>query len=142
MILVSHFISQCSHYFIHGGWFTDNEHVLSRMDTIRHIPGTIVQGRYDVVTPMKTAWELHKASGRLLKGSHETPPTLSNKLVPPCSRGCGLQASINSFEGHDISAMRRYSSVGVARGGVPHCSRCRPLLLGARHPIKAAGSYQ
>ena len=30
------------------------------MDKIRHIPTTIVQGRYDVVCPFKTAWELHK----------------------------------------------------------------------------------
>jgi proline iminopeptidase len=28
---------------------------------IRHIPAVIVQGRYDVVCPMVTAWELHKA---------------------------------------------------------------------------------
>jgi proline iminopeptidase len=28
---------------------------------IRHIPGTIVQGRYDVVCPMESAWALHRA---------------------------------------------------------------------------------
>jgi len=31
------------------------------MDKIKHIPGIIVQGRYDIVTPMKSAWDLHKA---------------------------------------------------------------------------------
>ena len=31
------------------------------MDKIRHIPGYIVQGRYDMVCPMYTAWELHEA---------------------------------------------------------------------------------
>ena len=31
------------------------------MDRIRHIPTIIVQGRYDVATPMRTAWDLHRA---------------------------------------------------------------------------------
>lgn len=31
------------------------------LNKIRHIPGWIVQGLYDVVTPMTTAWALHKA---------------------------------------------------------------------------------
>ena len=65
--------TQCSHYFVNGGWFTDDNHVLSRIDAIRHIPATIVQGRYDVVTPMKTAWELHKASDRQWPIFHRSP---------------------------------------------------------------------
>ncbi|CAI8030209.1 Probable proline iminopeptidase [Geodia barretti] len=48
------------HYFVNGGWFEEDDHIMSRIDTIRHIPATIVQGRYDMITPMKTAWELHK----------------------------------------------------------------------------------
>jgi proline iminopeptidase len=35
--------------------------LISRADRLRSIPGVIVQGRYDVVCPMKTAWELHRA---------------------------------------------------------------------------------
>ena len=31
------------------------------MPRIRHLPCTIVQGRYDVVCPMKSAWDLHRA---------------------------------------------------------------------------------
>ncbi|MEX6632667.1 prolyl aminopeptidase [Hyphococcus lacteus] len=48
------------HYFQHGGFFERDDQILANLDRIRHIPGVIVQGRYDVVTPMKTAWELHK----------------------------------------------------------------------------------
>jgi len=33
---------------------------LDDVDKINHIPGTIVQGRYDVVCPLLSAWELHK----------------------------------------------------------------------------------
>jgi len=60
LLVYSCFVSFPSHYFVHGGWFKEENHLLNRVEAIRHIPATIVQGRYDVVTPMKTAWELHK----------------------------------------------------------------------------------
>jgi proline iminopeptidase len=49
-----------NHYFVNGGFFTEDQ-LLSDVDKIRHIPGVIVQGRYDVCTPIATAWDLHKA---------------------------------------------------------------------------------
>lgn len=49
------------HYFVNGGFFESEDQLLANVDRIRHIPAAIVQGRYDVVCPMKTAWELHRA---------------------------------------------------------------------------------
>lgn len=49
------------HYFVNKGFFEDDDQLLNNVDIIRHIPGVIVQGRYDVVCPMISAWELHKA---------------------------------------------------------------------------------
>ncbi len=49
------------HYFVNKGFFEDDDQLLNNVDKIRHIPGVIVQGRYDVVCPMISAWELHKA---------------------------------------------------------------------------------
>lgn len=49
-----------SHYMIHGGWMEEEGFLLNHVDSIRHIPATVVNGRYDMVTPIKTAWELHK----------------------------------------------------------------------------------
>jgi proline iminopeptidase len=49
------------HYFINKGFFSSDDHLLKNMDAIRHIPAVIVQGRYDVVCPMQSAWELHQA---------------------------------------------------------------------------------
>jgi len=49
------------HYFINGGFFDREEQLLEDVDRIRHIPTFIVQGRYDVVCPIVSAWELHKA---------------------------------------------------------------------------------
>ncbi len=49
------------HYFINGGFFERDDQIMANLDRIRHIPAVIVQGRYDIVTPMTTAWALHKA---------------------------------------------------------------------------------
>lgn len=48
------------HYFQHGGFFERDDQILANLDRVRHIPAVIVQGRYDIVTPMKTAWEMHQ----------------------------------------------------------------------------------
>ncbi|MBM4227935.1 MAG: prolyl aminopeptidase [Gammaproteobacteria bacterium] len=49
-----------AHYFVHGGFFASDSALLDGVGTIRHLPATIVQGRYDVVCPMTTAWLLHR----------------------------------------------------------------------------------
>lgn len=68
-----------AHYFAHGGFLERNQ-LFANIDKIQHIPGmyftvhaigrdvrlisnigAIVQGRYDLITPPKTAWELHEA---------------------------------------------------------------------------------
>lgn len=49
------------HYFINKGFFDYENRLLDGVDNIRHIPTIIVQGRYDVVCPITTAWDLHKA---------------------------------------------------------------------------------
>jgi proline iminopeptidase len=48
------------HYFVNKGFFEREDQLLLNVDKIRHIPAIIVQGRYDVVCPMVSAWELHK----------------------------------------------------------------------------------
>ena len=47
------------HYFSNGGFFEPEDQLLKNVDKIRHIPTVIVQGRYDIVCPAKSAWELH-----------------------------------------------------------------------------------
>jgi proline iminopeptidase len=49
-----------NHYFTHGG-FLDDGQLLRDIDRVAHIPGVIVQGRYDVVCPVRSAWDLHRA---------------------------------------------------------------------------------
>lgn len=49
------------HFFVNRGFFRSEDQLLAGVDRIRHIPSVIVQGRYDVVCPMTTAWDLHRA---------------------------------------------------------------------------------
>ena len=51
-----------AHYFVNDGWLVDGKELLApaNIARIRHIPGVIVQGRYDVVCPAKSAWDLHQ----------------------------------------------------------------------------------
>ncbi|GAB3598405.1 prolyl aminopeptidase [Microbacterium tumbae] len=49
-----------NHFFVNRGWLREGQ-LIEGVDAIRHIPAVIVQGRYDVCTPMMTAWDLHKA---------------------------------------------------------------------------------
>jgi len=48
------------HYFMNKCWLEPNQ-IISNIDKIRHIPGYIVQGRYDVICPVEQAWELASA---------------------------------------------------------------------------------
>jgi proline iminopeptidase len=48
------------HYFVNGGFLPEDGWILNNIDRIRRIPAWIVQGRFDVVTPMSGAWALHR----------------------------------------------------------------------------------
>jgi proline iminopeptidase len=52
-----------NHYFINRAFFPREGYLLEKeqIDKIRHIPTVIIQGRYDMVCPMISAYELHKA---------------------------------------------------------------------------------
>ena len=50
-----------NHYFVNGAFLRDEQQLLDGVNIIRNIPCTIVQGRYDVVCPPTTAWDLHRA---------------------------------------------------------------------------------
>ena len=49
------------HYFVNRGFFEREDQLLRNVRRIRKIPAVIVQGRYDVVCPMRSAWDLHEA---------------------------------------------------------------------------------
>ena len=51
-----------NHYFINKGFLDSEDQLIKKesIDKISHIPAKIIQGRYDIVCPMETAWELSK----------------------------------------------------------------------------------
>jgi proline iminopeptidase len=50
-----------SHFFVNRGFFKEDDWLLKNAHRLKNIPGVIVQGRYDAVCPMRSAWDLHRA---------------------------------------------------------------------------------
>ncbi|MBI3345382.1 MAG: prolyl aminopeptidase [Gammaproteobacteria bacterium] len=48
------------HYFAHDSFLAPNQ-ILRDAHRLHNIPGVIVHGRYDIVCPLESAWDLHKA---------------------------------------------------------------------------------
>jgi len=49
------------HFFANHGFFPEEGWILKNAAKLKNIPGWIVQGRFDVVTPMEAAWKLKAA---------------------------------------------------------------------------------
>lgn len=49
-----------NHYFVHEGWMEEGQ-LIRDAHKLKNIPSVIVQGRYDIACPPKTAWDLHRA---------------------------------------------------------------------------------
>ena len=50
-----------NHYFINAGFLEEDDQIIKGMHRIAHIPGTIVQGRYDMICPPRSAYRLHRS---------------------------------------------------------------------------------
>lgn len=49
-----------NHYFVNRGFLPTDNFILENLEKISHIPGVIVQGRYDMICPPDTAFTLHE----------------------------------------------------------------------------------
>ncbi len=82
------------HYFVNHGFLETEDQLLRGVDRIRHLPAVIVQGRYDVVCPMITAWELHCAwpEAELIvvadAGHSMSEPGIRSALIDATDRFC------------------------------------------------------
>ena len=80
------------HYFVNGGFFDTDDQLLADAGRLAGIPGIIVHGRYDVVTPMKNAWDLKNAwPGAELRivadaGHAMSEPGITHELVAATRR--------------------------------------------------------
>lgn len=86
-----------NHYFVHGGWLEENQ-LIRDAHKLRDIPGTIVQGRYDMACPVRTAWDLHKAwpeaEFHLVEGAGHawSEPGILDRLLHATDRYAGVTA--------------------------------------------------
>jgi proline iminopeptidase len=75
------------HYFVNKGFFKRDGQLLENAGQLAPIPGVIVHGRYDVVTPVKNAVDLHRvwpqAHLRIVAdaGHATTEPGIVHELV-------------------------------------------------------------
>lgn len=49
-----------NHFFVHGGFMEEGQ-LIRDAGRLKDVPGVIIQGRYDACTPIRTAWDLHRA---------------------------------------------------------------------------------
>jgi proline iminopeptidase len=83
------------HYFVNRGFLRSEGQLLDDVPRIRHIPATIVQGRYDIVCPATSAWDLHRAW-----------PEATFRLVPDAGHSAFEPGNVHEL----VSATDRYRS--------------------------------
>ncbi|MFA6229857.1 MAG: prolyl aminopeptidase [Rhodanobacter sp.] len=79
-----------AHYFRHALFLEPNQ-LLRDIGRIRHIPATIVQGRYDIICPTRSAWDLSQAWPEatlhiVLAGHSAADPEIVDQLVQATDR--------------------------------------------------------
>jgi len=76
-----------AHYFVNQAFMEVPDQILRDVGRLQHIPAVIVHGRYDVVCPLRSAWELHRAwPGATLRivpdaGHSAFEPGIAHELV-------------------------------------------------------------
>ncbi|MGH8254173.1 MAG: prolyl aminopeptidase [Steroidobacteraceae bacterium] len=88
------------HYFVNRGFLEREDQLLRDVRKIRRIPGVIVQGRYDVVCPARSAWALHRAW-----------PEADLRIVPDAGHSAFEHGNIAEL----VAATDRFSRRGVRR---------------------------
>jgi proline iminopeptidase len=88
------------HYFVNQGFLEDEQQLLRDVPRIRDIPAAIVQGRYDVVCPMRSAWALHRAWPEA--ALHVVPDAGHSAFEPGIARA--LVAATDAFSRFPASA--------------------------------------
>jgi len=80
------------HYFVNGGFFPNDDYLIDEIHRIAHLPAVIVHGRYDIVCPAESAYQLHKAwpNSELIIAGHSghsaLEPEITSYLVEATQR--------------------------------------------------------
>ena len=98
------------HYFVNKGFLRREDQLLRGVARIRHIPSVIVQGRYDVVCPIRTAWDLHRRW-----------PEADFRVVPDAGHSALEPGNTHEL----VSATDRYARARATRGAAGRGRRGR-----------------
>jgi proline iminopeptidase len=83
------------HYFVHGGFLDRDDHLLVNVARLRKIPCVVVHGRYDVVTPVKNAYDLVAAW-----------PEVDFRIVPDAGHAMTESGTVDAL----LAATQRFAS--------------------------------
>jgi proline iminopeptidase len=89
------------HYFMNNSFFSSDNYLIEHVGSIRAIPSVIVQGRYDVVCPITSAWDLHRAW-----------PEADLKIIPDAGHSISEPGIIDAL----VNASDQFGGVGQAAG--------------------------
>lgn len=103
------------HYFVNNGFLSTDDQLLRDASRLHDIPGVIVQGRYDVICPMRSAWDLHRAW-----------PEAKLVVVPDAGHSAFEPGTARALrEATDAFARRRVLGSGLSRGRARSAGRQR-----------------
>jgi proline iminopeptidase len=83
------------HYFVNRGFFETDDQLIRNATRLKAIPGVIVHGRYDVVTPVKNAFDLARAW-----------PEADLHVVPDCGHAMTEPGIVHAL----VAATRNFSA--------------------------------
>ena len=97
------------HYFVNKGFLRREDQLLRGVARIRHIPSVIVQGRYDVVCPIRTAWDLHR---RWPEADFRVVPDAGHSALEPGN----THELVSATERYAKAEKAKATRAGAARG--------------------------
>ena len=124
-----------NHYFRHGGWWEDGQ-LIRDAERLRGIPAVIVQGRYDMCTPMMTAWDLHRAwpeaELRIIDdaGHAFDEPGILDALIAATDRFAGLGDDEDVAAAGD--AVAAAAGAGATLADAPQVAIYSPVPMGVQ----------
>lgn len=78
-----------SHYFVHKAFFATDNYIMENLEPLKEIPIRIIHGRYDMVCPVRTAWNLHRA---LPKSKLTIVPEAGHSVFEPATLSAVMEA--------------------------------------------------
>lgn len=86
-----------AHYFRNNAFLPTDNYIMENVTVLKDIPVRIVHGRYDMVCPVKNAWDLHKA---LPKSKLNIIPQAGHSLFEPPILAAVIEACADLAESY------------------------------------------